>query len=157
MVRGKTAALLAAACEIGARLGTNEAPLYRTLANYGEHLGMAFQIADDVLGLWGNPRVTGKSARSDLLSRKKSYPVLYAMQTNAGGALRALYAKKEWSSTDVEQVEGILEATHAREQATRQADYYARQAQGALAALNLTHPSITRLHELLFQVVYREK
>lgn len=157
MVNGKTAALLCAACEIGARIGTDDRQLYRTLAKYGEHLGIAFQIADDVLGLWGDPKVTGKSAQTDLLSRKKSYPILYALQAEGGNELRALYAKPEWSENDVQRVQEILEITNARAQALNRAEIYARQAQDALDATNLENPAITRLSNLIQQVVYRDK
>lgn len=157
MIGGKTAALLAGACEIGARLGTGEAQLYRTLANYGESLGIAFQIADDVLGLWGDPEVTGKSARTDLLSRKKSYPVLYAMQSERGEELRALYTKPNWNGKEVLRVEQILEECKARAHSTAQAEIYARRARGALEATLLNNAAMTRLHNLVHQVVYRDK
>lgn len=157
MIGGKTAALLAGACEIGARLGTTDAHLYHTLANYGELLGIAFQIADDVLGLWGDPKVTGKSARTDLLSRKKSYPVLYAMQTEQGKELKTLYAKKEWNKQDIARVEKILDQTNAHAQAMMQAEVYAKRAQRALEATKLKNPALTRLHNLIHQVIYRDK
>lgn len=157
MIGGKTAALLAGACEIGARLGSTDTHLHRVLANYGELLGIAFQIADDVLGLWGDPEITGKSARTDLLSRKKSYPVLYAMQSKQGQELRALYAKKDWTSKDIARVESIFEETNARQHSMAQAEVYAKRAQRALDATNLTNATITRLHNLILQVVYREK
>lgn len=157
MVGGKTAALISAACEIGARIGTNDTLMHRTLANYGEHLGIAFQIADDVLGLWGDPKMTGKSAQSDLLSRKKSFPVLYAMQTEAGKTLREIYSKQEWTQKDIKQVETILQETDARHHALRHAEEYARKADGALAATNLKTPQVYRLRNLIQQLVYREK
>lgn len=157
MVRGKTAALLSAACEIGARHGTNDPKIFRTFANYGENLGIAFQIADDVLGLWGDPKITGKPVNADLLSRKKSYPVLYAMQTDSGLELRTLYAKKKWTAKDFKRVEALLARVNARAQATRQAETYARQAQFALEATGISHPALTHLHKLIHQVVYRDK
>lgn len=157
MVHGKTAALIAAACEIGARIGSNDANLYGILADYGEHLGIAFQIADDILGLWGDPEVTGKSVRTDLLSRKKSYPVLYAMQTDAGAELKALYAKPEWSDQDIQRVEYLLHETDARNHSMRQAETYARQAQDALDATGIRNSAMTRLQNLIHQVVYRDK
>lgn len=157
MVHGKTAALISAACEIGARIGTTDVQVYRTLANFGELLGVAFQIADDILGLWGDPEVTGKSVRTDLLNRKKSYPVLYAMQTDAGKELRNLYARPEWSYKDIQRVEHILEETNARNQAMKQAETYARQAQGALDSTKIKNPAMIRLQNLIHQVVYRNK
>lgn len=157
MVSGKTAALLAAGCEIGARIGTADPNLYCALEKYGEQLGIAFQISDDVLGIWGDPQITGKSARSDLLSRKKSYPVLLAMQTNAGAELRALYSKTAWTDQDLERVEKILERSRVREQATSDAESYARRAQAELDATQLENDAMLRLRDLIHQVVYREK
>ncbi len=157
MVRGKTAALVSAACEIGARIGTNEPLLYRTLANYGEHLGIAFQIADDVLGIWGDPNVTGKSAHSDLLARKKSFPVLYAIQTATGNELAALYAKKDWNRSELKRVQDLLSASGAREYAMKQAEHHAREAALALQATKLHNSALRQMHNLIHQMVYREK
>jgi geranylgeranyl diphosphate synthase type I len=157
MVRGKTAALLAASCELGARVATTDDRVIRAFAEYGENLGIAFQIADDVLGLWGDPVLTGKSARTDLVSRKKSYPVLAAMSSDLGNELRALYAKAKWQEADLQRVQEILRATDARTLATQQAEIYATRALDALDATNLENAAMTRLRELVTQVVHREK
>lgn len=157
MVRGKTAALLCATCEIGARIATTDEKVIRAFAAYGENLGIAFQISDDVLGLWGDPAFTGKSARTDLLSRKKSYPVLVAMSGEWGGELRAVYAQAEWQESDIQRVQEILNQTDARMQATRQAEAYAQRALDALNTTPLENDAITRLRELITQVVHREK
>jgi geranylgeranyl diphosphate synthase type I len=157
MVRGKTAALLSAACAIGARMANADESVIRAAAAYGENLGIAFQIADDVLGLWGDPALTGKSARTDLLSRKKSYPVLAAMQSAFGEELRALYAKADWGEADIQRVQEILEASAARAQATQRAEAYAARALEALDATGWKNAGATRLRELVGQVVHREK
>lgn len=157
MVRGKTAALLAAACEIGARIATTDENIIRAFAAYGENLGIAFQIADDVLGLWGDPSLTGKSARTDLESRKKSYPVLAAMQGDLGNDLRGLYAKANWEDADYRRVEQILRESNARALAMQQAESFAARALDALNATGLENDAIARLRELANQVVHREK
>lgn len=157
MVEGKTAALVSAACEMGARIATTEQPIIAGLADYGRELGIGFQISDDVLGLWGDPNVTGKSARTDLLSRKKSYPVLLAMQSRAGAELRGLYAKPEWSQADVERVEQILDEGNAREQALTTAQAFAQRALAALASTGLENQPAQLLRERVTQMVYREK
>ncbi|MBI4673377.1 MAG: polyprenyl synthetase family protein [Chloroflexi bacterium] len=157
MVRGKTAALLAAACEIGARVATTDEKIIRAFAAYGENLGIAFQIADDVLGLWGDPALTGKSTRTDLESRKKSYPVLAAMQSEAGDELRALYAEPNWGEADFRRVERILRETGARALSTQQAESFAARALDALNATGLGNDAVARLRELAIQVVHREK
>ncbi|MGH3263896.1 MAG: polyprenyl synthetase family protein, partial [Trebonia sp.] len=66
----------------------------RALDTFGRELGLAFQLVDDLLGIWGSTTTTGKPVGADLRARKKSLPVVAAMAsgTAAGGALRALYA-----------------------------------------------------------------
>jgi geranylgeranyl diphosphate synthase type I len=79
MAGAKTAALLSASASIGAVLAGAGDDLVAALAAYGRELGIAFQLVDDLLGIWGDPAVTGKPVFSDLRSRKKSLPVTYAV------------------------------------------------------------------------------
>ena len=86
---GKTGALLSCACRLGALsagAGEEQAAWY---GEFGAHLGLAFQLADDILGIWGDPTATGKPVHSDLRSRKKSLPVLAAL-TSGGAAAEPL-------------------------------------------------------------------
>jgi geranylgeranyl diphosphate synthase type I len=92
MAGDKTAALMACACSIGAvHLGAPPA-LAMSLAGFGAHVGLAFQLTDDLLGIWGAPEVTGKPVRADLRARKKSLPVVAALSSGLPEAaeLRAL-------------------------------------------------------------------
>lgn len=93
MAAGKTGALLGCACALGAILGKGSSDQIMHLREFGEHLGLSFQIADDLLGIQGDPLKTGKSARSDLVNRKKSFPVAAALNADslAAARLRALY------------------------------------------------------------------
>ncbi len=79
MVGGKTSALLSACTHIGALLGHSSEAEQESYRLFGYHLGLAFQIQDDILGIWGDEAVTGKSAASDLVEGKNSLPVLYAL------------------------------------------------------------------------------
>jgi geranylgeranyl diphosphate synthase type I len=83
MIDGKTAALLAASTAIGAQIGVAEESQVENYRKFGRHLGLAFQILDDILGIWGEPSRTGKSDEDDIRSRKKTLPVLYAMEGSA--------------------------------------------------------------------------
>src|ERR1700693_5873416 len=92
MAGNKTAALMACACSIGAvHLGAPP-PLPMALAGFGAHVGQAFQLTDDLLGIGGAPEVTGKPVRADLRARKKSLPVVAALNSGTSEAtqLRAL-------------------------------------------------------------------
>ncbi|MFJ6665467.1 MULTISPECIES: polyprenyl synthetase family protein [unclassified Streptomyces] len=86
----KTGALLGCACALGALLGGADEDTTEALDRAGRHLGIAFQLVDDVLGIWGDPAVTGKPAGGDLREGKKTYPVLAALASPAGRTLPGL-------------------------------------------------------------------
>jgi geranylgeranyl diphosphate synthase type I len=96
MAGDKTAALMACACSIGAIHVGAPPGVAMGLAGFGAHVGLAFQLTDDLLGIWGSPAVTGKPVRSDLRTRKKSLPVVAALTsgTPAGAELAALLGRE---------------------------------------------------------------
>ncbi|MFD7324748.1 polyprenyl synthetase family protein [Streptomyces sp. NPDC059875] len=94
MAERKTGALLGCAIGLGAVLGGAPAGTVSVLEQAGRHLGIAFQAVDDLLGIWGDPAVTGKPVHSDLRQRKKTYPVLAALAAG-GTAARELAALLE--------------------------------------------------------------
>ncbi len=79
MIDGKTASLIAASTNIGAVLGGAAEAVQEAFRLFGYHLGRAFQIQDDVLGIWGDEGVTGKPAAGDLIVGKKTLPVVYGL------------------------------------------------------------------------------
>lgn len=93
MAAGKTAALLSTSCVLGGVVGGARRAQVTALRRFGHHVGVAFQLVDDVLGIFGDPAVTGKPVGADLLRYKKSMPVLAAMGsgTAAGEELTELY------------------------------------------------------------------
>ncbi len=88
MVSGKTAALLSACCRVGSILGGAGDAAQTAYRDFGHYLGLAFQAQDDYLGIWGDSALTGKSTDSDLLTRKKSLPVLYGLEKQGAFARR---------------------------------------------------------------------
>ena len=88
MVGGKTAALLGACTELGAIAADCSDSRRQAFRDFGYHLGLAFQAQDDILGIWGDAALTGKSNESDLLAGKKSLPVIYGLQQNGPFAVR---------------------------------------------------------------------
>lgn len=135
MIAGKTGALLAAAPELGALVtgaGPDVVAAYRA---YGAGLGRAFQLQDDILGIWGDEAETGKSAASDILSKKKTLPVVYGLaHPRVGGRLRALYAGAAFSPDDVPAVLRLLDEAGAREHAATEVRRATDAARAALAA-----------------------
>ena len=88
MISGKTAALLSACCHIGALLGGADDAAKDAYRAFGHYLGLAFQVQDDILGIWGDEALTGKSVASDLIEGKNSLPVLAGLGANGKFAER---------------------------------------------------------------------
>lgn len=152
MLRGKTAALVAACAQIGALIGSADDERAAHFAEFGMNLGIAFQIRDDLLGIWGNPDVTGKSAATDILSRKKSLPVLYGLGHSP--ALQAVYERNPFTEQDVNEAVHLLDSVNARDYTLQsETEYYTR----AMNALQAAAPqeqaaaSLSQLVKALFQ------
>jgi geranylgeranyl diphosphate synthase type I len=94
MAEAKTGALLGSACAIGGLYARADAEDVEALDAFGRAAGLAFQLIDDVIGIWGDPGRTGKPAGADLAARKKSLPVVAALTsgTPAAAELAELYA-----------------------------------------------------------------
>lgn len=134
MIEGKTAALLAASCAIGALLPGADERAVDGMRAFGRELGLAFQVRDDVLGIWGDAAKTGKPVGGDLLEAKKSYPVVIGLD-RAGGRRDELFAalRDAAAGAGVSAATRLLEELGAREAAERAASEHA---DGAIAALS---------------------
>jgi len=154
MIGRKTAALLAASTQIGALVATDDQELVEHFHRFGENLGLAFQIQDDILGAWGDESLTGKSAASDIQTKKKALPAVYALNQSldpeAAQALAALYNREgPLDAQATRQALAILDRVGAREYAEGMATRYYQQALESLAPLE-SQPGIqtTALAEL---------
>ncbi|MGB9752207.1 MAG: polyprenyl synthetase [Roseiflexus castenholzii] len=146
MIERKTAALIAASAELGALVGGADEETIQALFDFGRALGMAFQIEDDVLGIWGDPAVTGKPFAADLHRRKLSLPVIHALTTSPDRAfLKSLYAQAALDNDSVRQVLAILDAAGSRVYAETTAAAYHGE---AFAALDRVQGDATALEEL---------
>jgi geranylgeranyl diphosphate synthase type I len=125
MAGDKTAALMACACSIGAIYVGAPADLAMGLAGFGAHAGLAFQLTDDLLGIWGAQEVTGKPVRADLRARKKSLPVVAALTSGTAAAdqLGALLASPDpLSEDDLLRAAALVEEAGGRAWAEVEAD-----------------------------------
>lgn len=122
MAEAKTGALLGCACAIGALYADAEDADVAALDAFGREAGLAFQLIDDVIGIWGDPRRTGKPAGADLAARKKSLPVVAALTsgTPAAAELAALYATAH-REEDLERITLAVERAGGRDWAQAQA------------------------------------
>src|ERR1700677_1842557 len=136
MAGDKTAALMACACSIGAvHLGAPPT-LAMALAGFGAHVGLAFQLTDDLLGIWGAPEVTGTPVRADLRARKKSLPVVAALTSGTPEAaeLRSLLTDPQpLTEDDLLRAADLVVAAGGEDWAENEADTQLAAAHASLA------------------------
>ena len=156
MIGRKTASLIAASIEAGALLATDDDDVIARYRGFGWALGLAFQLNDDLLGIWGAERATGKEP-SDLVHRKKTLPVIYAHEA-AGPDDRArlaeLVATTDIGDAEVAEIIDILERTGAREFTRDQAHRYRDEAISELDAAGVVTPAAReRLEQIIVSVI----
>jgi geranylgeranyl diphosphate synthase, type I len=159
MISRKTAALMSAAAEMGGLLGTRENATIASLRAFGFEIGIAFQVRDDVLGIWASTAELGKTPAGDIYRRKKSLPVLHALEhaSNADQqTLRRLYSQQAPLTTEqAASVLAIFARTGTRDYCLA---YLNQQCTRARQALNdvprLADPTATRALEDMETLVH---
>jgi geranylgeranyl diphosphate synthase type I len=142
MVQGKTSALLEASLALGAIVGSNKGDVLEPLQLFGRNLGLAYQLQDDALGLGGKVAVVGKVS-PDVKRKKKSFPVVYALEKAAGREgeeIRQLYRKKALVPEDIGRVMALLTGMGALEYSMRLAQAYYDRALRELKRARLPQP-----------------
>lgn len=148
MIYRKTGALIESALVIGATLASNEKRVINEFRNYGRHMGMAFQIRDDIIGTWGDTTNTGKPKGSDIENKKKTLPVIYTFEkaeASVRAELEKLYTKEKLDKEDVQFVMNVMEDLEAYDYALRVATEYERTAINSLKKLNLNQEAYDKL------------
>ncbi|MBT3190055.1 MAG: polyprenyl synthetase family protein [Anaerolineae bacterium] len=149
MIAGKTAALLSTSMYLGALFGGADEATQYSYKEFGHYLGLAFQVQDDLLGIWGDEALTGKSTASDLLEGKKSLPVLYGLEKKSKFAER--WGKGALKEDEIPEMAQLLEIEGARLMAQRQAD---QMTDMALNSLRMANPQ-GEAGDILFSLAER--
>jgi geranylgeranyl diphosphate synthase type I len=160
MISGKTAALMAASTAVGALLGDTSQDVVNAFREFGRRLGLAFQIEDDVLGIWGDTLETGKPAGDDIVARKKSFPVVYALghaSDDDRRLLRRVYGAGELGPVDVEEVLAVLERSGARAASEEAAACHVEEALASLQGLDLVPARRRDLEALALYLTRRRR
>jgi geranylgeranyl diphosphate synthase type I len=151
MITLKTGTLTAFSSWSGALIGGAEEGSCEALRRYGREMGRAFQIWDDILGIWGSPSVTGKEAAKDLWNRKKTLPVLLARARADGKSADIMDRFFLRQSDDLEALLSVLDATSARALAEERLQRYL-----AMAFRALRISQISELGRAEFEALARE-
>ena len=158
MAARKTAALIAASASLGAYLGGASSGLVDALHSFGKQLGIAYQVRDDVMGIWAASEETGKPTQ-DIPQRKKTLPVVYGLQSSGGEdreRLVELYAQESFEGVDIAEVVRILERLGAREYAERLVRQYYSRALAWLESERLDASGQARLKEAAHILLERD-
>ncbi|GAA4928902.1 geranylgeranyl diphosphate synthase type I [Nonomuraea thailandensis] len=152
MAEQKTGALTGAACELGALTAGADETVAAAYGRFGRDFGMTMQLTDDLLGIWGDPSVTGKPAGADLISRKKTLPVMAALESGTPVAERLAgiyHDARELDADGLAQVKRLIEAAGGRDWVRAE---IARRTRAALAALAEVGPTAAGSADLLLLI-----
>ena len=157
VIRGKTAALFEAACEVGGVIADQPDEVVTALAAYGDGLGIAFQMADDLLDWGGAAGVIGKNTGDDFRERKLTLPVIRAIARADAGERdfwKRTIEKGDQQDGDLETALGLLRKHGTLDETRAEAEAHAARAAGALEALP-DHPLRDMMRDLASYVVAR--
>ncbi|MDP2661611.1 MAG: polyprenyl synthetase family protein [Dehalococcoidia bacterium] len=158
MIGKKTAALFAASARIGAILGAGAGDTVEGLGRFGEEIGLSFQIQDDILGIWGIEKETGKPSLDDIRAKKKSLPIVHAMSSAQPHSLRILdhaFARGDVSDEKLSAVLDILDDAGSRDYCDGIAREYWDRAWSRLNGLKLESTAEEALRRLASELVAR--
>ncbi len=158
MIAKKTANLISCSMKAGAMLGTESESLIADMGGFGFNMGMAFQIQDDILGIWGAEDKTGKTS-SDISQRKKSLPVVYALQSKnkeCTGAIRSVYDKEQIDAADVKRVVAALDDIEAADYCKQLAHKYYDDAVETIAGARIDDEARKELLNIASFIVKRD-
>lgn len=158
IISDKTASLLSTCCEVGARSSTENEEKIRALKKYGEYLGIAFQIRDDILDIVGKSSVIGKPLGGDIKEKKITLPLIYALN-KADKKKHSEIIKKIRNGKDQANVDKVISFIHefgGIEYAERVASDYAERAKNELLVFENSETK-TSLLSLVDFVIERKK
>lgn len=161
-IMGKTGLLISAACEIGALYGGGSSEQVESLRQYGEHLGCAFQIVDDLLDYLGDPEKTGKKTGVDLLEGKVTLPLILTMETcekRHKERIVSILKDEQLRKSCFQEIYEMMDSEGGFERARQQAEEEVKKGSACLDmfATSSANPDVQILNGLLRYVLEREK
>jgi geranylgeranyl diphosphate synthase type I len=152
MIEWKTSALISAATTIGACIAEASSSTIESYRAFGHNLGLAFQILDDILGIWGDPDLTGKPTGDDLYARKKTLPIIYGLVQSK---VFADLFSRESEEVKLEDFINALEEVDALKQTRTTAQHYIDKSLAALEKAAPLDPASESLKQLTLRLLQR--
>lgn len=156
MIRLKTAVLLGGAMKLGAIVGGASTVDADLLYKFGENLGIAFQLQDDILDVYANPEKFGKQVGGDIIANKKTFLHLKALALAQGDEGKALNSNLSDAKEKIKQVTALYNKYDIKALATSEMDQYLTMAYQALTDLGVADEKKTQFRELIKQILERE-
>lgn len=161
MIRLKTSVLLACAMKIGAILANATDEDAENLYKFGEQIGIAFQLQDDYLDVYGDPKVFGKKIGGDIISNKKTYMLITAFEkanSNQLAELNKWINKKKFNHAEkIAVIRSIYDEIGVNEFAKYMIDYYYKEGQKYLAKVNVPINRKLPLETYIEEMMKRQK
>lgn len=154
MVQGKTCSMFEASTGMGV-IVSNREELFNEFVSIATNLGLAFQILDDILGLWGDPKVTGKPVGSDLRQNKKTFPIIYGIKEFPN--LREIILKRDKTDKEIEYIISALDNYGIKDRCQRDARTYLDNARRIIEDLPLGRSEKEILFELTRYLENRDR
>ena len=145
--------------QVGALIGTDNKDIIDGLGKFGHAMGMTFQIHDDYLGIWGDEGITGKPAASDIAMRKKTLPIIFAIQKTTGTnreQLLQIYGKEKVDHFDVEKVLHVLNEIDTKSYVQEMSNKSYNQALSELETLDISLETKSQLEMIMSFLISRE-
>ncbi len=156
MIYKKTASLIEASCKIGAILATDDEEIVNRFSSFGRNIGLAFQIVDDIIGIWGKEEKTGKPVASDIRNKKKSMPIVCVFESDRRDEIVEIYRKEKLSEEDIEKVLNILNELNILEVCKKEAEKFKKIALEELEKTGIKNESIEKIKTLAEFLIERE-
>jgi geranylgeranyl diphosphate synthase, type I len=153
MVSGKTAALISATAELGAIISAAGYDKQQALREFGEFLGLAYQVHDDYLGIWGRSRKTGKSTQGDILQKKKTLPILLGLEKSREFAFH--WSKPTLVPREIDEMVALLEQIGAKEYTKEKEVLLTRDAMESLEKGSIKNEAYLAILELVDTLLLR--
>lgn len=159
MISRKTGALIRCSLTLGALIGARDAATVGAFTECGRSLGFVFQVRDDVLGIWGDERATGKPVGADIRRKKNTLPVIYSMWQAQGrdkDMLTDIYQRQTVGEGEVRAVLDIMDRVKAMEYCQSLAEEYREKALESLSRVELAPGAFQEIGELAHFLLVRE-